>query len=59
MSAVTPPATPAPAVDEVPVVDSFAVAAPLRMTGPGTRVRLSVVLPAETTLPPPRWCRRC
>lgn len=52
MSAATPPAAPAPAVDEVPVVDSFTVAAPLRMTGPGTRARLSVVLPAETTLTP-------
>ncbi|WJZ68330.1 hypothetical protein [Kocuria rosea] len=52
MSAVTPPAAPAPASDEVPVVDSFAVAARLRMTGAGTRARLSVVLPAETTLIP-------
>lgn len=52
MSAVTPPATPAPAVDDVPVVDSFAVAARLRMTGADTRARLSVALPAETTLIP-------
>lgn len=52
MSAVTPPATPAPAVDDVPVVDSFAVAAQLRMTATGTRARLSVALPAETTLTP-------
>lgn len=52
MSAATPPATPAPAVDDVPVVDSFAVAAQLRMTATGTRARLSVALPAETTLTP-------
>ena len=52
MSAVTPPATPAPAVDESPVVDSFTVAAQLRMTGPGTRARLSVALPDQTTLTP-------
>jgi hypothetical protein len=52
MSAVTPPAAPAPAVDDVPVVDSFAVAAQLRMTATGTRARLSVVLPAETTATP-------
>lgn len=52
MSAATPLATPAPASDEVPVVDSFAVAAQLRMTAAGTRARLSVALPADTTLTP-------
>ena len=52
MSAVTPPAAPAPAVDDVPVVDSFAVAARLRMSATGTRARLSVALPAEMTLTP-------
>ncbi|MFC6256053.1 hypothetical protein ACFP5Z_03235, partial [Kocuria oceani] len=52
MSAATPPAAPAPAVDESPVVDSFTVAAQLRMTGPGTRARLSVALPDQTTLTP-------
>lgn len=52
MSAATPPAPPALASDEVPVVDSFAVAAQLRMIGPGTRVRLSMALPAETTATP-------
>ncbi|MEX5261512.1 hypothetical protein [Kocuria sp. CPCC 205263] len=52
MSAITPPAATAPAVDEVPVVDSFAVAAHLRMTATGTRARLSVVLPTETTATP-------
>ena len=52
MSAVTPLATPDPVSEEVPVVDSFAVAAQLRMTATGTRARLSVALPAEMTLTP-------
>ncbi len=52
MSAVTPLAAPDPASEEVPVVDSFAVAAQLRMTATGTRARLSVALPAETTATP-------
>lgn len=52
MNDATPHTRPAPASDEVPVVDSFAVAAQLRMTATGTRARLSVALPAETTATP-------
>ncbi|GGG67170.1 hypothetical protein GCM10011374_34230 [Kocuria dechangensis] len=52
MSAAVPVATPAPAPAEVPVVDSFAVAAQLRMTTAGTTARLMVGLPAEVTVTP-------
>lgn len=36
-----------PTVENVPVVDSFAVAAQIRMTGAGTRAKLSVALPED------------
>ncbi|MGQ1799008.1 hypothetical protein ACT4S5_17985 [Kocuria oceani] len=49
MSAAT---TPAPIRDEVPVVDSFAVAAQLRMTTTGTSARLAIALPDHVKLTP-------
>jgi hypothetical protein len=39
------PAAPCPAIKNLPVVDSFAVAAQIRMTAAGTRARLAVAVP--------------
>ena len=40
-------AVPSPAVENLPVVDSFAVAARLRMTAAGTRASLVVAVPED------------
>jgi hypothetical protein len=45
-------AAPAPALKNLPVVDSFAVAAQIRMTAAGTRARLTVALPQDAKLSP-------
>ncbi|GGG71374.1 hypothetical protein GCM10011374_40070 [Kocuria dechangensis] len=52
MSVAAPVAPPAPAQGEVPVVDSFAVAAQLRMTTTGTTARLMVALPEDVKVTP-------
>lgn len=52
MSVAPPVAPPAPAQGEVPVVDSFAVAAQLRMTTTGTTARLMVALPEDVRVTP-------
>ena len=52
MSAAPRLAPPAPAPAGVPVVDSFAITAQLRMRPTGTTGRLAVALPAEVTVTP-------
>lgn len=52
MSATTSVATPTPTAEDLPVVDSFAVAAQLRTGVAGTTGRLVVALPAEATVAP-------
>lgn len=43
---------PTPAIDNVPVVDSCAVAAQIRMTAAGTRAHLAIAVPQEAELSP-------
>ena len=45
-------AAPTSALEDRPVVDSFAVAARLRMTAAGTRARLAVAVPREAPVSP-------
>lgn len=45
-------AAPAPVVEHLPVVDSFAVAARIRMTAGVTRARLTVAVPQDTPVSP-------
>ncbi len=46
------PVAPCPAIENLPVVDSFAVAAQIRMTAAGTRARLAVAVPQEAPVNP-------
>lgn len=45
-------AVPAPAVENTPVVESFAVAAQVRMTAAGTTARLIIALPEDVKVTP-------
>lgn len=45
-------AAPTSALEHLPVVDSFAVAAQIRMTAAGTRARLAVAVPQEAPVSP-------
>lgn len=49
MNAAVPPS----ALENLPVVDSFAVAAQIRMTAAGTRARLAVAVPQGAPVNPP------